>query len=160
MESLRTQFEVLGLEPWKFSKMPCSRLEVSTIFWLVENRPRSWAMLFRQGARQRTCEKKFWHLSFVECLRICGRRPIFFFFWDRLRFAENLRQFWAKTVFWRTLPPCVRGLWLGFEHSCPWPREGLSWEGVSLASNLVSSTPPLLVINVLSYFNYLFTVRI
>ena len=40
---------------------------------------------------------------------------------------------------------------LGLEHSCPWPREGLSSEGLSLvsdffcifASRLVYSTPPL-----------------
>ena len=39
-------------------------------------------------------------------------------------------------------------LGLGLEHSCPWPREGLSSERLSLAlaSSLVSSTPPLLVI--------------
>ena len=47
-------------------------------------------------------------------------------------------------------------LGLGLEHSCPWPREGLSSERLSLAlpriffvslalaSSLVSSTPPLL----------------
>ena len=48
-------------------------------------------------------------------------------------------------------------LGLGLEHSCPWPREGLSSERLSLAlalasdffvslalaSSLVSSTPPL-----------------
>ena len=44
-------------------------------------------------------------------------------------------------------------LGLGLEHSCPWPRECLSSERlslasvffVSLASSLVSSTPPLLM---------------
>ena len=39
-------------------------------------------------------------------------------------------------------------LGLGLEHSCPWPREGLSSERLSLAlvlaSSLVSSTPPLI----------------
>ena len=46
-------------------------------------------------------------------------------------------------------------LGLGLEHSCPWPRKGLSSEGLSLAlasdffvslafaSSFVSSTPPL-----------------
>ena len=45
---------------------------------------------------------------------------------------------------------------LGFEHFCSWPREGLSSEGLSLASDfffvslalassLVSSIPPLIV---------------
>ena len=36
--------------------MPSSLLEDRTIFWLVENAPRLWAMLFRLGARQRTCD--------------------------------------------------------------------------------------------------------
>ena len=45
-------------------------------------------------------------------------------------------------------------LGLGVKHSCPWPREGLSSEGLSLASDffvslalassLMSSTPPLI----------------
>ena len=50
-------------------------------------------------------------------------------------------------------------LGLGLEHSCPWPRESLSSERLSLAldffvslalvlaSSLVSSTPPLIIIN-------------
>ena len=48
-------------------------------------------------------------------------------------------------------------LGLGLEHSCAWPRECLSSKGcpwpwpriffVSLASSLVSSTPPLLLIS-------------
>ena len=50
----------------------------------------------------------------------------------------------------------VLGLGLGLKHSCPWPREGLSSERLSLAlasdffvflalaSSLVSSTPPLI----------------
>ena len=53
--------------------------------------------------------------------------------------------------FWRTL--AVVSLVLGLEHFCPWPREGLSSEKLSLplasdffvflASSFVSSTPPL-----------------
>ena len=55
-----------------------------------------------------------------------------------------------KTFFWRTL--AAVSLVLGLEHSCPWPQEGLSPERlslasdflfVSLASSLVSSTPPV-----------------
>ena len=56
----------------------------------------------------------------------------FFFFGEHLRFVSSV-------------------LGLGLEHSCPWPRECLSSERlslasdffVSLASSLVSSTPPL-----------------
>ena len=57
--------------------------------------------------------------------------------------------------FWRTLAAVSLVLGLGLEHSCPWPRQGLSSERLSLAldffvslalvlaSSLVSSTPPL-----------------
>ena len=66
------------------------------------------------------------------------------------------KNFW-RLFFWRTLAPVSLVLGLGLEHSCPWPREVLSSEGLSLAlasdffvslalalaSSLVSSTPPL-----------------
>ena len=67
-------------------------------------------------------------------------------FGDRLK--KNL-----KTFRWRTFAPV--SLVLGLEHFYPWPREGLSSEGLSLAlasdffaslalaSSHVSSTPPL-----------------
>ena len=62
-----------------------------------------------------------------------------------------------KTFFLESTCPCVLGL--GIEHSCPWPRECLSSERLSLAlasdffvslalaSSLVFSTPPLTVFN-------------
>ena len=58
--------------------------------------------------------------------------------------------------FWRALALVSLVLGLGLEHSCPWPRECLSLERLSLAlasdffvslalaSSLVSSTPPLI----------------
>ena len=65
--------------------------------------------------------------------------------------------FFEDLFFWRTLAFASLVLSLGLEHSCPWPREDLSSEGLSfalasdffvflalaLASMLVSSTPPL-----------------
>ena len=48
--------------------------------------------------------------------------------------------------FWRTL--AAVSLVLGLEHACPWLQEGLSLAldfFVSLASSLVSSTPPLII---------------
>ena len=73
----------------------------------------------------------------------------FVFFWYRLKnFCEDL------FFFWRAL--ALVFLVLGLEHSCPWPREGLSSERLSLtlasdffvsmalASSLLSSTPHLL----------------
>ena len=77
-----------------------------------------------------------------------------FFCGDRLKnFCEDLFFFF----FWRALALVSLVLCLGLEHSCPWPRECLSSERLSLAlalasdffvslalaSSLVSSTPPL-----------------
>ena len=42
-----------------------------------------------------------------------------------------LEKLFLKTFFWRTLAPV--SLILGLEHSCPWPREGLSSKRLSLA---------------------------
>ena len=72
-----------------------------------------------------------------------------FFCGDRLKnFCEDLFFF-----FWKALALVSLALGLGLEHSCPWPRECLSSERLSLASDffvflalasiLVSSTPPL-----------------
>ena len=68
----------------------------------------------------------------------------------RLKIIENLPTIIEKN--------CVLGLSLGLDHSCPWPREVLSseelslasdfFESLALASNVMSSTPPLLLITV------------
>ena len=53
----------------------------------------------------------------------------FFFFGDRLKyFCEDLFFF-----FWRALALVSLVLGLGLEHFCPWPRECLSSERLSLA---------------------------
>ena len=78
--------------------------------------------------------QQFWpRLKIGDCLKNSFEDLFFFFF-----FGEHLQ-----------LCPLV----LGLEHSCPWPREGLSSERlflalasdffVSLASSIVSSPPPL-----------------
>ena len=73
----RTQFAVFGLglegqilalEGCKSSKIPCARLEDSTIFWLVENGPRYEQILFRLGERQRAREKNFKDILFWRTL--------------------------------------------------------------------------------------------
>ena len=43
------------------------------------------------------------------------------------------KKLFCRTFFWRTLTAV--SLVLGLEHSCPWPREGLSSERLSLASD-------------------------
>ena len=63
----------------------------------------------------------------------------FFFFGDRLK------NFCDLFFFWRALALVSLVLGLGLEHSCTWPRECLSSERLSLASSLVSSTPPRLI---------------
>ena len=80
-------------------------------------------------------------------------------------FCEDLFFFF----FWRALALVSLVLGLGLEHSCPWPRECLSSERLSLAlalasdfffvslalalaSSLVSSTPPLVKTKFDDYF--------
>ena len=78
-------------------------------------------------------------------------------FWLRLQIGDCLKKNFEDLFFfffWKTL--AAVSLVLGLEHSCPWPREGLSSKRLSLAlasdffvslalaSSLVSSTPPLL----------------
>ena len=79
---------------------------------------------------------------FFELLKFCGalekffgKHFFFFFFGDRLKnFCEDLFFF-----FWRALALVSLVLGLGLEHSCPWPREVLSLERLSLALALASN---------------------
>ena len=129
--SSRTRFEVglglegqvLGLEASNPQKLPCPGLEDSTIFRIVKILWSAW--------------KNFWKTFFSQNrLKNFGK---VLFFWDRLKnFCEDL-FFWRALVLVSVVPG------LGLEHSCPWPRVGLSSERLSLAlaASLVSSTPSL-----------------
>ena len=57
-------------------------------------------------------------------------RPFFFFFW-----RSPKKFLWRPSFFffWRALALVSLVLGLGLEHSCPWPRECLSSERLSLA---------------------------
>ena len=93
---------------------------------------------------------------FFELLKFCEALEKFFgkrfFFGDRLK---NLCEDFS--FFWKALALMSLVLGLGLEHFCPWPRECLSSERLSLAldffvslalaSSLVSSTPPLVTSN-------------
>ena len=75
-------------------------------------------------------------LNFVERLKnflenlFFGDRLIFFSFF----FLEIAWKIFVKTFFfWRALALVSLVLGLGLEHSCPWPRECLSSERLSLA---------------------------
>ena len=67
--------------------------------------------------------------------------------------GDRPKNFFEDLSFLRTLVAVFLALGLGLEHSCPWPRKGLSSEMLSLASNffvslalvssLVSSSSPL-----------------
>ena len=158
MESSRTHFEVLGLglegqvlglglEASSPRKLPCPRLENSTIFWIVKILRSAWKFLWKTffcGDRLKNfCEDLF-----------------FFFFWRSLE-KFMWRPFFCFFFFWRALALVSLVLGLGLEHFCPWPRECLSSERLSLAldffvslalaSSLVSSTPPLIIISSLNY---------
>ena len=130
MTSSRTHFEVLGLE----GQVLGLGLEASSPRKLASPRLED-STIFWIVKILWSAWKLFWKKFF------CG---------DRLKnFCEDLFFF-----FWRALALVSLVLGLGLEHSCPWPRECLSSERLSLAldffvslalaSSLVSSTPPLL----------------
>ena len=129
--SSRTDFEVLGLglegqvlglglglEASSPRKLACPRLEDSTIFWEVKILWSGW--------------KIFGKRFFVEIAWKIFVKTFFFFF-----FLEIAWKIFVKTFFffffWRALALCVLGPW-----PCPWPRECLSSERLSLALALAS----------------------
>ena len=120
----RTPLEVLGLGLKTSSprKLPCPRLEDSTIFEPLKFRWKTPETL------QKICKD----LCLVSSSRDHLKKNFFedLFFWDRLK--KVLKTFF----FWRTLTSV--SLVLG--RVCPWPRNFF----VSLAASVVSSTPPLL----------------
>ena len=69
---------------------------------------------------------------FFELLKFCEALEKFF---GKRFFAEIARKIFVKTFFffWRALTPVSLVLGLGLEHFCPWPRECLSSERLSLA---------------------------
>ena len=117
----RTHFEVLGLglEASSPRKLPCPWLEDSTIFWTVK--------ILLDKARN-------------EAKNL--RRPVFVIlnWWSpEKNFLKPEKNFWEpffleiawkffKHFFFRTFAPVT--LVLDLEHFCPWPREGLSLEGL------------------------------
>ena len=54
-------------------------------------------------------------------------------FWLRLRVGNCLKNFFEDLFFLKSTCCLSLVLGLGLEHSCPWPREGLSSERLSLA---------------------------
>ena len=92
--------------------------------------------------------------SLTSKVKSLALKPLVFENWP---FGNRLKKFCEDFFFWRALALVSSVLGLGLEHSCPWPRECLSSEGLSLAldffvslalaSSLGSSTPPLLCTN-------------
>ena len=129
----RTHFEVLGFEGQVLGlgieassprKLSGPRLELSTIFWIAE--------ILLENAKNfaKNLRRSFLFFSFGDCLK---------------KNFKDLFCFFCRPFFWKTLASISLVLGLYLEHSCPWSREGLSSEGLSLASasSLVPSTPPL-----------------
>ena len=80
-------------------------------------------------------------------------------FFELLKFCRLPEKIFEDLFFQRTFALVFLVLSLGLEHSCSWPRESLSSEGlslalnffVSLASSLVFSTPLLMTSIVLEH---------
>ena len=118
--------DVLGFEdtiwsPWPWPRILqvlesawCPRLEDSTIFWLVENEPRSWPILFCLEERQRASEKNFQDI----------------FFWRTLELSRKFTNIWSEGLFLEiTSSLCPWSLALSIPvlslervFLCPWPR--------------------------------------
>ena len=132
------------------SKVKSLALALASRPQVLENWPvlgsrtaRFFGMLKFCGVLEKFFGKRF---SVEIAWKIFVKTFFFFFFWDRLKnFCEDLFFF----VFGEHLRFVFLVLGLGLEHSCPWPRECLSSERLSLAlaSSLVSSTPPLVNVN-------------
>ena len=128
--SLRTHFKVLGLEAYKSSKMSCPQLKNSTFFDLLKL-SHGYNLLFTLPWKMKETSQKI-------------GEDLFFF----LRSPKNF--FWGPSFFLGE-HLCVVSLALsipvlGLERVClqevdPWPWPRISF--VSLASMVVSSTPPL-----------------
>ena len=128
MESSRTHFEVLGLglEAWSPRKLACPRLEDCTIFLIVKILWSAWKIFWKTffwGDRLKNFVKPFFFSEIAWKIFV----KTFFFF----GFADRLKNFCKDLFFWRAL--ALVSLVVGLEHSCPWPRECLSSERLSLA---------------------------
>ena len=102
-------------------KLACPWLEDSSIFWNVKILWSAWKIFWKtffSGDRLKNfCEDLFFF--FLEIAWKIFVKTFFFFFGEHLRFVSLV-------------------LGLGLEHSCPWPRECLSSERLSLALALAS----------------------
>ena len=130
----RTHFEVLGLEASSPRKLASCRLEDSTVSWtvkilltnarnLAENLQRPFLFSLRGDRLKKIFEDLF------------RLKKIFETFFE-IAWKNFLKTFF----FWRTLASVSLVLGLGLKRFCPWPWNFF----VSLASSLVSSTPPLI----------------
>ena len=107
----------LGLEASSPRKLPFPRLKDSTFFWVVKSLRSAWQIFWKTVFFWRSPKKIFWRPFFVFGDRL-KNFPEDLFFWDRLKI-------FLKTFFLESTWACVLG---------PWPREGLSSVGLSLAS--------------------------
>ena len=141
--SSRTHFEVLGLglegqvlglglETSSPRKLACPRLEDSTIFWNVKILWSAWKSFLENVFLWRSLEKFLWRPFFFFLESTCALCP-----WS-LALASSIPVLGLESV-------CPR-------KGCPWPWPRIFFVSLALAlasalaSSLVSSTPPLLII--------------
>ena len=119
--SSRTHFQVLGLEASSLRKLPCPRLEDSTIFWtvkillesarnLAENLRRPFFVFLKWKSPEKIfedlfCLKKDFEDLFFE---LAWKFKTFFFFWEHLRLCPwSLALASRGSALGLGLEPCV-----------------------------------------------------
>ena len=126
----RSQFNVLGhgLESRKSSKMSFPLLEDSTIFDLFkmgQGHDRFSFVLKNARELAKKISKTFFILENAKFWS-----KVLFFFWRTPEFSDKFTNFF---LFCFEDDFRVVSLVLGSEHSCPWPRKGLSFVELSLS---------------------------
>ena len=101
--------------------------------WSPRGRPRPRGHILKSLALASKVKSLASKPQVLENCPVLGSRTALFFEWLKsCRLPE--KKFW-RPFFWSTLAFVF--LVLGLERSCPWPRECLSSEGLSLASDFV-----------------------
>ena len=131
-----------GLEASSPRKLACPRLEDSSIFWTVKILWSAWKIFWKTfscGDRLKNFREDLFF--FLEIAWKIFVKTFFFLFGEHKRLcpwslalASNIPVLGLESV-------CPR-------KGCPWPWPRIFFVSLALASSLVSSTPPLLDVNI------------